>query len=233
MDRIVERDPRHIAETLRRLRSAIGWTQENLAAEANLTTRTIEKLESGRHSPNEQTLRSIARAFNVPVALFDKTTQEEFDRLTAEIERTATKKLMVPIFPIRTANDFLARYDEWDAWRIDISAVEGEEAQETAAALADYLGDLDGIWSLCSMSERLGYARSFADLCQQISERGYRCYLGHHRQRLRETGKARLVTQVGVMTVQAKRDGDAQRFALVELEGAWETLEEDRPRFPA
>jgi transcriptional regulator with XRE-family HTH domain len=33
-------------------------TQENLAEAAGLTTRTIEKVESARHRPDEQTPRS-------------------------------------------------------------------------------------------------------------------------------------------------------------------------------
>ena len=52
----VERDPQYIADTLRRLRRMLGLTQENLAEAANVSTRTIEKSESGRHSPDEQTL---------------------------------------------------------------------------------------------------------------------------------------------------------------------------------
>ena len=49
----VERDLQHIADTLRLLRKMRGLTQENLAEAANLATRTIEKIESGRHRPWE------------------------------------------------------------------------------------------------------------------------------------------------------------------------------------
>ena len=58
----VERDAAFIAKQVKFIRKMFRLTQENLADAAGLTTRTIEKIESGRHRPEEQTLRSIARA---------------------------------------------------------------------------------------------------------------------------------------------------------------------------
>lgn len=228
-----ERDPQYIADTLRLLRKTFGLTQENLAEAANLSTRTIEKAESGRHRPDEQTLRSIARALGFDVRVFNKPTLEQEDRQRAEMERAIRKTVLVATGPVRSAKDFLDRYGEWHGWRIDTSAVESEEALEIAAAMGDSLNDLDGIWGLCAMTERLNYARSFAELCQQIEAHGYVCHMGQHRQRLREKGKPDLVFLVGLMSIRPKKEADGERYALVQLEGAWETPEEDRPNFPA
>ncbi|NWG54599.1 MAG: helix-turn-helix transcriptional regulator [Hydrogenophilaceae bacterium] len=57
----MERDPEHIAKTLKLLRKTFGLTQENLADAAGVTTRTIEKAESGRHRPDEQTTQPRPR----------------------------------------------------------------------------------------------------------------------------------------------------------------------------
>ena len=57
-----EKDPAFIAQQVKFIRKMFRLTQENLADAAGLTTRTIEKVESGHHCPEEQTLRSIARA---------------------------------------------------------------------------------------------------------------------------------------------------------------------------
>ena len=54
---IMERDPAYIAQTVKQLCKLFALTQENLADAANLSTRTIEKIESGRHRPEEQSLR--------------------------------------------------------------------------------------------------------------------------------------------------------------------------------
>lgn len=227
----MERDPQYIADTLRLLREMFGLTQENLADTANLSTRTIEKVESGWHRPEEQTLRSITRALGCDVQVFVKPTPEQEARQRAEMERTTRKTVLVPIRPVRTAKDFLNRYGEWHAWRIDTSAVESDEALEIAAEMGDWLNDYDGIWGLCSMSEQLGYARNFAELCQQIEGHGYLCRMGHHRQRSREKGKPDLVFVVGLMVILPKEGADRERYGIVHLEGAWETLEEDRHIF--
>ncbi len=97
--------------------------------------------------------------------------------------------------------------------------------------MGDWFNDLDGIWGLCSMSEQLGYARNFAELCQQIEGHGYLCHMGHHRQRSREKGKPDLVFVVGLMVILPKERADRERYGIVHLEGAWETLEEYRHIF--
>lgn len=227
----MERDPEYIADTLRLLRKMYGLTQENLADAANLSTRTIEKAESGRHRPEEQTLRSIARVFGCDVQQFAKPTPEQEARQRAEMERAIRKTLVVPTHPVRTAQDFLGSYDEYDAWRIDTSAIESDEALEIAATMGDSLSDLDGIWGLCSMSQRLDFAREFTELCQQIEGHGYLCHMGHHRQRSREKGKPDLVFVVGLMVILPEEGADKVRYGIVHLEGAWETVEEDRHTF--
>ena len=68
----MERDPAYLAQQVKFLRKWHGLTQENVAnGRAGLTTRTIEKVESGRQlGPSEQTLRSLARAFQIDVSIF-------------------------------------------------------------------------------------------------------------------------------------------------------------------
>jgi transcriptional regulator with XRE-family HTH domain len=83
----VERDPAYIAGQVRFLRKLFRLTQENLADAAGLSTRTIEKVESGRHRPDEQTLRSLARALNMDVKVFEKPTPEQEARTRAEMDR--------------------------------------------------------------------------------------------------------------------------------------------------
>jgi transcriptional regulator with XRE-family HTH domain len=87
----LERNPAYIAQQTRSLRKVFRLTQENLAEAAGLTTRTIEKVESGRHRPDEQTLRGIARACNIELCYFDQPTPEEEKRQKAELERAVRK----------------------------------------------------------------------------------------------------------------------------------------------
>ena len=224
----MERDPKYIAEMLRKLREILHFTQENLADAANLSTRTIEKAESGRHRPDEQTLLSIARALGVDVSVFSKPTAEQEAKQKAEVERAIRKMLLVTTHPVRTAGDFLGAFGQRDAFRIDTSVVADDGVLEIAATMGDWIRDLNDVWDECYMSQRLEYARSFVELCQSIQERGYLCHMGHHRQRLRTKGKPDLVLEVGLMSIQQIDGEEGERFALVQLDGAWETMDEDR-----
>lgn len=103
-------------------------TQENLADASGLTTRTIEKIESGKRRPEEQTLRSLARALKINIAYFEKPTPEEEAQQRAKIERAIRKTVLVPIDPIRTASDFLAAFDQRHAFRFDTSTAQDDEA---------------------------------------------------------------------------------------------------------
>ena len=60
----------------------------------------------------------------------------------------------------------------------------------------------------------------------------YVCQLGSHKQVLREKGKPDLFFLVWLLTVQKQTDDELPRFALIQLEGNWETVAEDRMPLP-
>lgn len=224
----MERDPAYIAEQVKFIRKMHKLTQENLADAAGLTTRTIEKIESGRHRPDEQTLRSIARAMQIDVRYFEKPTPEQEARQKAEMERALRKMVLVTTNPICKASDFLSAFGQQHAFRIDTSVVTDDAALETAAAMTDWITDLNDVWDDCSMSQRLEYARSFVELCEDMDKHGFICHMGTHKQQLRQKDRPTLVFTVGLMTLLPKDGSEGSRFALVQLEGGWESLESDR-----
>ena len=225
----MERNPTYIAEQVKLIRKAHGLTQENLADAAVLSTRTIEKIESGRHRPDEQTLRSIARVVGWDVTAFDKPTPEQEERLWADLLKAQRKTVFAPIYPIRTANDFLSAFEQvFHAFRIDTSAAIEEAALDVAATIADWVTDCGDIWEEIPISGRVGLAREFVQLCQQAEALGYVCYMGSHRQQLRQKDGSRMIFTVGLMSVLPAKDEVDTRYAMVELDGAWESMEEDR-----
>ena len=54
-----------LAAVLRRLREERGATQETVAFNAGLTTRSLQKIERGHASPEWATVRRIAKALDV------------------------------------------------------------------------------------------------------------------------------------------------------------------------
>ena len=126
----------------------------------------------------------------------------------------------------------MAAFDQRHAFRFDTSQVQQDEALDVAASMVDWIKDLNDVWDDCSMSQRVGYARSFVELCAEIEALGYLCYMGHHQQVLREKGKSDLVFVVGLMSIQTKEAAEGRRYGLVELDGKWETIEDDRAPLP-
>jgi transcriptional regulator with XRE-family HTH domain len=228
----MEKDPAYIAKQVKFLRKMHGLTQENLADSAGITTRTIEKIESGRHAPDQQTLRSIARVFCLDEKVFNKPSAEQEAKWQADMQRVIRKTAIVETTPVRTAADFLAVFAQRHALRFNNSEVTNDQALELAAALSDQLTDLNDIWDDCYMSQRLEYARSIVDLCRQIEAAGYICYMGHHRQQRRYKNQPPLVFDVNMVSILPKEGPEGTRYGIIELEGGWETLEEDRLRFP-
>lgn len=219
----MERDPAFIAEQVRLLLKVHGLTQENLADMAGLTTRTIEKVASGRHRPDEQTLRSIARAVQVDVHFFEKPSPEEVERQRAAMERALHKAVLVPLTRITTANQFLGAFDQREAYRIDVSSVDNPEALSIAGAVGDWLRDMTDVWDECYLSQRVEWAGEIVDLIRQLEPLGFGCFMGSHRQVLRQPGHP-LVFNVGVVTF-LPVEGSPTRFGMIELEGDWERLD--------
>lgn len=228
----IERDPEHIARVVKTLRRSLGLTQENLADAAGVSTRTIEKIETGCHRPDEQTLRSLARATGADIAVFAKPSDADMAALKNEVERLQHKALLVKTRPIRTLADFRREFGHGDALHIDSSAVEGDEAIDVCASLADYLRDLGDIWDEVYEADRVKMGREIIENCAHLEELGYSVFMGAYRERLRETRKSDLVFKVTLVSVQKREGEQSERYAYVVLQGRWETLEEDRLQLP-
>ena len=227
------REPEYIAQQVKLLRKMYGLTQENLAEAAGISTRTVEKVESGRHRPNEQTLRSIARAIQMDnTSFFNKPSPEKEATTHANMERATRKIAITHTVPIRKPADFLRIFGYFQASQVDISQVEGDEALDLSASLTDWIRDLIDIWVDLTRSDQLRYARSIIEICDQLEELGYTCYMGSYRMQNVVKNRPSLEFQVGVVTLLPRDDKDGERVALIELEGSWETLESDRFPIP-
>lgn len=224
----MERNAEYIANQCKYIRKIFALTQENLADAAGLTVRTIQKVESGRHVPEVQTLRSLARALGFEVAIFSKPTPEQEKRQQEEIERALRKTMLVPTSPIKTPNDFYTRNREWHGLLIDSSAVEVDDALELTAAISDWMTDLDGIWDISTASQRLAYSTEIAGLCRELEGLGYLAHFGHFRQQ--HMLDEEMILRVGMVTFLPKSNNDGDRYGIVTLEDPWEIPKQDRPK---
>jgi len=65
---MLESRKNNIAKTVRRLREKTGLSQEKLARLADVSNNTIINIEAGKQdNPTIETLKKIAKAFNMPI----------------------------------------------------------------------------------------------------------------------------------------------------------------------
>lgn len=60
----------HISQIIRAARAYLGWTQETLSRKSDVTQVTIQNVESGKHAPNERTLRKIREPLEAAGIIF-------------------------------------------------------------------------------------------------------------------------------------------------------------------
>lgn len=219
-------DPEFIAERCRFVRSYHSITQENLAEMSGLSTRSIEKIESGKHTPQRQSLEMIAKAVGVQADFFRKPTPEEEAANERAFKRAMRKTVVAKTYPIRRVVDFMSVYSEWHARRTYIAEIENDDALEIAVGISDYLGDLGCIWDECSQQQRLEYGREIVSMCVALEEHGYLCHMGTHKQRQRFKDLPDLIFLVGVVSFLPTEGADTERYAVIELENGWETVPE-------
>lgn len=223
-------DPAYLSSQLRFFRKQFSLTQENVANMSGLTTRTIEKLKSGKHSPNEQTLKSLSRGLKLDISIFMKPSPEEAAAEKTKFDKALRTSTIVPTRPINTANDFLAACGPRDAFRFEIEYLENDQAHSIAAVMTDYITDYMDIWDVMSATNKLDCARAFLDLCKSMEALGYICHMGRYRQR--ESRKNPVTFDVGLLTFLGIEESKTAQYAFIQLPDGWEVPVEDRPSMP-
>lgn len=225
MTNLFEIDPTYIAKQCRFIRKVHKLTQENLSDMAGLSVRSIEKIESGKHRCQMQSLELIAKAVGSNVGFFRKPTAEEEANIEAEMKRALTNTIVIRTQPIRNANSFLSVFGDWDGRRFDASQIDDDDALEIAAGLNDHIDDIGYIWEDCREIDRLQYSRAVSEMCAELRECGYVCHIGSHRQKLVSKNKPDLNFKVGILTFLPLEDNDAERYAVIQLEQGWVKVE--------
>lgn len=218
------------AERLKFLRRIHELTQDNVATMCGMTARTVEKLESGRHNPSEQTMRSLCRGLSIERSYFAKPSPHEEARQKAEMLKVVRTTAVVQTVIMRSAQDVMKNLGGTHAWNLDIGGV-GPEAMADAAALTDLFTDWSEIWDDISMTERTEAAAGIAQACHELSGAGYLTHVGRYRARKRFMEGPSLVFTIGLLSIRATAESENQPVALVPMEGGWERLREDVGQF--
>ncbi len=222
-------DPIYIADQSRLIRKILGWTQENLADAANLTTRTIEKIESGKQKrPSWQTLQQIGKATGFQPTVFHKPSPEEEKRQKEELLASMAKNLVIQTEPIGKAGDLYTRLGSFQAVMVDSSHIEVDDVLTLSAALADHFQDLADIWEDCTRSQQLEACELAAEWCLEIEGMGYQPMLGFFRQQHRQI--LEMYVRIVVISFLPKAQASKTPYAIVQASEGWQIPKEDRPK---
>lgn len=71
-DEILNEKRKVMGERIRELRTAQGWTQEQLAEIAGITTSNLGRIEAGRYAVSLDILNKIAWALNAELQIIEK-----------------------------------------------------------------------------------------------------------------------------------------------------------------
>lgn len=214
------------ADRLKFLRRVHELTQDNIASMCGMTTRTVEKLESGRHNPSEQTLRSLCRGLSIDRSYFVKPTPAEEARQKAAMLKAVRTTAVVQTTIMRTAQDVMKTLGGTQAWNLDIATV-GEDAMAAAASITDLFTDWSEVWDDINMTDRAGAAADVAAACRELEAAGYLTHVGRYRACRRFAEGPPLVLTVGLLSIRPAAESENQSVALVPMEDGWERLKED------
>lgn len=122
----------NLGDTIAELRTSHGWSQEALAAAANVSVRTVQRIESGQPGAIEA-VGAIARAFDLDV-----------DRLQRLRDNLDTLSRLVRFPAVKTAQDLIRITAGAEAHVIQVEA-QDQRIRDVAHTLAGNAGDWNDI----------------------------------------------------------------------------------------
>lgn len=70
-DEILDEKRKAMGERIREMRAAQGWTQEQIAEMAGITTSNLARIEAGRYAVSLDVLNKIAGALNAELRMIE------------------------------------------------------------------------------------------------------------------------------------------------------------------
>lgn len=126
--------PAHFGELLKRLRASRGWTQDQLAAAAGMSTQSISRAERSPESPlKTSTARTIFEALNRVAPVPPAEAREYF-------ERTGLQGLVDAYTAARASSPSLRAADAFRRYLQNLPDVGSRQAMSIADQLVEELG---------------------------------------------------------------------------------------------
>lgn len=134
----------HVASNLKSFREKLGWTQEHLAAAADISVRTVQRAEKDGDLGAE-TLLALAAVFEISVADLQRpsTSAEGIGQALAEAKK---RYKLISLTRIERASDLRA-FMGAHGWQVDHVTGLSDEQEDEIALFEELLKDYGDIWS--------------------------------------------------------------------------------------
>ncbi len=164
--------PEEIARLVRAYREDLGLKQINLAQEAGVDERTIQRIEAGGGSVSAETLRRIARAF--------KLSDPDFFTKPYAVPTEEWKKhnIFVDVSRADKGSDFIPLLSECVIYQFAHPDPDNDEHAEAFGRLLDCITDHQMVWGNLSPSEQIKAGQSFLGPLAELERLGFWVFTG-------------------------------------------------------
>ncbi len=164
--------PAEIGELVKLSRTNAEIKQVTLAVRANVSVRTIQRIEHGE-KVDDGSLRDVAAALGLDSDLFTRVNfLPDWEKLVAEAEKMRSKLLVAEARPLSSWRDFEIICRRVHGHTVDDTNLKDSFA-ERAAELRDYLGDCIDISDEVSSSGMISSYKEMMEIVTEIEAGGY------------------------------------------------------------
>lgn len=176
-----------IGRNVRQYREKLAWTQEALATAAQISSRTVQRIEDGGPASPES-LRSIADAFNVSLDDLRRGSEETEQSRSAADEALKTvgeRYEIVHLVHIKRASQLSPLLTVADAFLFSRVALQDDEEEDAVAEVEGHLRDALDMWGEISPQMRRDFERELQGLMERLLAKDLIVTAGTHSRRLR------------------------------------------------
>lgn len=176
--------PEEIARSIRLYREEYRWTQVDLAHEAHVEERTIQRAESGGKKVSDDTLRRIAQALKIdePDFFIKKHRFKSPEQVEREWEEARRKFVSIPLTQITQGRKLLEVVAAGgDAGYFEVADDASDKNTELVATLFDHIKEYGEILPELSFQERAQALPSFEHYVKELDSEGLCLCVGTRR----------------------------------------------------
>lgn len=198
-----------IGDNCRRFREARAWTQEHLAAAAQVDVRTIQRMESGK-KVGAESLLAVAGALAIDVTQL----RQDDAKMKEDLDAFNKRYALIPLTLVTRASA-ITQHLPYDFLQFDGEPLATDEQEDARAAFRHSFEDAAIIWSELPALDRRECEREMKDALDELERTGLAVSVGTHELRLKSVNRPEMPKMTGTLLIITLSDkNEPKRRAL-------------------